>query len=130
MTETLGNLASLGYFGPELALMGAALLVIIWDLLVKERRTRVLGAAALCLAALEGKLDSVTTEWDERPALGVVLVHSQDGNLTALDARTGRAIWMSSAVRCTCGVPRSSGHSSSALWAIHSGRRATSHVGG
>jgi len=51
-SDTLGNIASLGYFGPELALMGAALLVIIWDLIVKERRTRVFGAAALCLAAL------------------------------------------------------------------------------
>ncbi|CAG1022354.1 phosphoribosylamine---glycine ligase [Patescibacteria group bacterium] len=28
---------------------------------------------ALCDAALNGKLDSMTTEWDERPALGVVL---------------------------------------------------------
>ncbi len=52
MTETLGNIASLAYFGPELALMGAALMVIIWDLIVKERRSRVYGAAALCLAAL------------------------------------------------------------------------------
>ena len=27
----------------------------------------------LCNAALDGNLDSMTTEWDERPALGVVL---------------------------------------------------------
>jgi phosphoribosylamine--glycine ligase len=27
----------------------------------------------LCLAALEGRLDAATAEWDERPALGVVL---------------------------------------------------------
>lgn len=29
--------------------------------------------AALCLSALEGKLDGCTTEWDPRPAVGVVL---------------------------------------------------------
>jgi phosphoribosylamine--glycine ligase len=29
--------------------------------------------AALCLSALEGKLDQCTTEWDPRPAVGVVL---------------------------------------------------------
>jgi phosphoribosylamine--glycine ligase len=29
--------------------------------------------AALCLSALEGKLDECTTEWDPRPAVGVVL---------------------------------------------------------
>jgi phosphoribosylamine--glycine ligase len=28
---------------------------------------------ALCLAALEGRLDAVTAEWDPRPALGVVM---------------------------------------------------------
>src|SRR5690554_8136117 len=28
---------------------------------------------AHCLAALEGKLDTETAQWDERPALGVVL---------------------------------------------------------
>jgi phosphoribosylamine--glycine ligase len=28
---------------------------------------------ALCLAALDGQLDGVTAEWDDRPALGVVL---------------------------------------------------------
>ena len=29
--------------------------------------------SALCLAALDGKLDQCSTEWDERPAVGVVL---------------------------------------------------------
>ena len=29
--------------------------------------------ASLCLSALEGKLDECTTQWDPRPAVGVVL---------------------------------------------------------
>jgi len=52
MVEPLDNIASLAYFGPELALIAAALLVIIWDLVVKDHRMRVLGAVAISLAAL------------------------------------------------------------------------------
>ena len=45
MTQPLDNLRSLAYFGPELALSGAILLVILWDLVVKQ--ARVAGALAI-----------------------------------------------------------------------------------
>ncbi len=50
MTQPLDNLRSLAYFGPELALSGAILLVILWDLVVKQ--ARVAGALAIAFAAL------------------------------------------------------------------------------
>jgi NADH-quinone oxidoreductase subunit N len=46
------NLASLAYFGPELALMVALLAVIVWDLVAKDHRFRVLGAVGITLAGL------------------------------------------------------------------------------
>ena len=49
--QSLGNIASLSYFGPELALIASVLLVIIWDLMVKDHRMRVLGSVAICVAA-------------------------------------------------------------------------------
>jgi NADH-quinone oxidoreductase subunit N len=49
---SLGNIESLAYYGPELALIAAALAVIIWDLVVKEQRMKVFGAVAICLAGL------------------------------------------------------------------------------
>ena len=51
-TPTLDNLASLAFLGPELALIGAILLVIIWDLAVTEQRRKVLGACAISMVAL------------------------------------------------------------------------------
>lgn len=50
--ESLSNLASLPYFGPELGIIGAILLVIVWDLAVKDRRRKVYGALAICLVGL------------------------------------------------------------------------------
>jgi hypothetical protein len=38
MIESKDNLESLAYFGPELAIIGAILLVIAWDLLIKHTR--------------------------------------------------------------------------------------------
>ena len=52
MLETLGNVESLAYYGPELALMGGLLAVIVWDLVVKDHRTRVLGSVAIFVVAL------------------------------------------------------------------------------
>jgi NADH-quinone oxidoreductase subunit N len=49
---SLGNIESLAYYGPELALIGALLAVIVWDLLVKEQRMKVLGTVGICLAGL------------------------------------------------------------------------------
>lgn len=48
----LGNIESLAYYGPELALIAAVLSVIIFDLIVKEQRMKVLGCVAICLAGL------------------------------------------------------------------------------
>ncbi|MBI4704629.1 MAG: NADH-quinone oxidoreductase subunit N [Deltaproteobacteria bacterium] len=48
--ESLGNVASLAYFSPELVLVGAILAVILWDVLVREHRAKLLGA--LCLGLL------------------------------------------------------------------------------
>ena len=50
--NVLGNVDSLPYYGPELALIGAILLVIVWDLIAKETRSKVYGAVAICLAGL------------------------------------------------------------------------------
>ncbi|MCC6523925.1 MAG: NADH-quinone oxidoreductase subunit N [Polyangiaceae bacterium] len=50
--KPLDNIQSLGYFAAEFALVGAMVLVIVWDLFVKNHRTKVLGALALTLAAL------------------------------------------------------------------------------
>ena len=50
--EPLYNIESLRFFGPELGLIGAVLLVIIWDLLAKAQRPKVFGAAAIAVAAL------------------------------------------------------------------------------
>ena len=49
---TLGNIDSLAYYGPELALIGALLLVIVWDLVAKDHKSRVLGSVGICVAAL------------------------------------------------------------------------------
>ena len=43
LVQSLGNIDSLAYFGPELVLIATILLVIIWDLGVKEQRTKILG---------------------------------------------------------------------------------------
>ncbi len=48
----LANIESLAFYGPELALIGAILAVIVWDLFAKEQRLKVLGAVAICLAGL------------------------------------------------------------------------------
>ncbi len=50
--DALGNIASLAYYGPELGIIGAILLAIVWDLVVKDHRTKVLGAVVICMAAL------------------------------------------------------------------------------
>ena len=50
--ETLSNIDSLSFFGPEFALMGAMLAVICWDLLVKDQRLKVLGCVGICLGGL------------------------------------------------------------------------------
>ncbi len=52
MTASLNNVESLPYFGAELALIGAILAVIAWDLLVSEQRMKVLGAVGICLAGV------------------------------------------------------------------------------
>jgi NADH-quinone oxidoreductase subunit N len=52
MVEAKGNIESLAYFGPELALIAAILAVIVWDLLAKEQRLKVIGAITICVAAL------------------------------------------------------------------------------
>jgi len=49
---TLDNVASLPFFAPELALMGAVLLVIIWDLAVRDARLKIVGSVAICVTAL------------------------------------------------------------------------------
>jgi NADH-quinone oxidoreductase subunit N len=51
-TEALGNIESLAYYGPELALIGALLTVIVWDLVAKNHRARVLGSVAISVVAL------------------------------------------------------------------------------
>ena len=39
----LDNVASLAYFTPELALIGAVLLIIVWDLLAKGLNQKMTG---------------------------------------------------------------------------------------
>jgi NADH-quinone oxidoreductase subunit N len=48
----MGNVESLPYYGPELALCVAILGIIVWDLVAKEPRRKVVGNVAICLAAL------------------------------------------------------------------------------
>ena len=50
--ETLSNIDSLSFFGPEFALIGAMLAVICWDLLVKNPRLKILGSVGICLSGL------------------------------------------------------------------------------
>ncbi|WP_437673741.1 NADH-quinone oxidoreductase subunit N [Sorangium sp. So ce131] len=50
-TRTFDNLASLSYLAPELALVAAALLLVVWDLASPER-LKVPGLVAISLAAL------------------------------------------------------------------------------
>jgi NADH-quinone oxidoreductase subunit N len=47
----LDNIASLPYFTPELALISAILVLIVWDL-VAEKATKMAGIVVICLAAL------------------------------------------------------------------------------
>ena len=47
-----GNIASLPFYGPELAIIAAVLSVISWDLIARSHRWRVLGSVAICVAAL------------------------------------------------------------------------------
>ncbi len=49
---SLGNIESLAFYGPELALIFAVLAVIIWDLVVHDQRRKVMGCVAICLAGL------------------------------------------------------------------------------
>lgn len=51
-TQPLDNLRSLAYFGPELGLCGAIVLIILWDLIAKEPRAKVSGYLAIALSAL------------------------------------------------------------------------------
>ncbi len=48
----LDNIKSLSYFGPELALIAAILLLIVWDLVSTNRETKLRGLVAISLAAL------------------------------------------------------------------------------
>ena len=48
----LDNLRSLTYFTPEFALIGAILLIIVWDLLAKSRFPKIAGILVICVAAL------------------------------------------------------------------------------
>ena len=59
MNQSLGcsgadcdNVASLPYFGPELALITAILLIIAWDLFAKSQRSKVMGSVVIALGAL------------------------------------------------------------------------------
>ncbi|MSP24293.1 MAG: NADH-quinone oxidoreductase subunit N, partial [Myxococcales bacterium] len=59
MNQSLGcigadcdNVASLAYFGPELGLVAACLLVIVWDLFAKSQRAKILGSVGISMAAL------------------------------------------------------------------------------
>jgi NADH-quinone oxidoreductase subunit N len=51
-TQPLDNLHSLAFFGPELGLCGAIVLIILWDLIAKEPRAKVSGYVAIALSAL------------------------------------------------------------------------------
>ena len=48
----LNNVESLRYFTPELGLCAAVLLLIIWDLIVRNSRTKLIGLVAISIAAL------------------------------------------------------------------------------
>ncbi len=48
----LDNVASLAYFTPELALIGAILLLIVWDLLAKGTSQKMTGIVVISLSAL------------------------------------------------------------------------------
>jgi NADH-quinone oxidoreductase subunit N len=48
----LDNVASLAYFTPELALIGAILLIIVWDLLAKGMNQKMTGIVVISLSAL------------------------------------------------------------------------------
>jgi NADH-quinone oxidoreductase subunit N len=50
-TRPLDNLASLRYFTPELVLIAAVLLIIVWDLLA-EKRAKMTGIVVISMAAL------------------------------------------------------------------------------
>ncbi|MBN4059238.1 hypothetical protein JYT22_01140, partial [Endomicrobium sp. AH-315-J14] len=50
--QSLGNIDSLPYFGPEMGLIGAILTVILWDLFVKDQRKKIYGCVAIALTAL------------------------------------------------------------------------------
>ena len=48
----LNNVESLRYFTPELGLIAAVLLLIIWDLVVRNSQTKLIGLVAISIAAL------------------------------------------------------------------------------
>ena len=51
-TRPLDNVASLRYFTPELAIIGAILLLIVWDLVAKNTKTKLTGLVTISLAAM------------------------------------------------------------------------------
>ncbi len=48
----LNNVESLRYFTPELVLIAAVLLLIIWDLVARDKKTKLVGLVAISLAAV------------------------------------------------------------------------------
>ena len=48
----LNNVESLRYFTPELALIVAVLLLIIWDLVASDKKTKLTGLVVISMAAL------------------------------------------------------------------------------
>ena len=52
MQAALNNIESLRYFGPELVLVAAIILCLLWDLVAKERRIRLWGVLLVALASL------------------------------------------------------------------------------
>jgi NADH-quinone oxidoreductase subunit N len=48
----LNNVESLRYFTPELALIASVLLLIIWDLVARDKKTKLVGLVAISMAAL------------------------------------------------------------------------------
>ncbi len=48
----LNNIESLRYFTPELTLIAAVLLLIVWDLVARDKKTKLIGLVAISLAAL------------------------------------------------------------------------------
>lgn len=57
----LNNIESLRYFTPELALIAAVLLLIIWDLAVRNSRTKLIGLVGISMAALA--ISGGTSAW-------------------------------------------------------------------